>query len=362
MRAFFRRNAVPLSIGIGSRVISVALLAIFGSQSTGGWPRYTDAESAFAAWDGQWFLAIAADGYHAAPLTPIGDGGYHDFAFFPLWPLLVRVASLGVLPVELVAVLLANGLFTAATIPVYRLFQIMTGEDAAAARGVTLLAVGPAAYVWSMAYSESLFLLLAAWALITAASRLRRPWLIALAQLTRLTGSALSVAILVRCWARRGVSGLELASIAAGPVAFLAWVAWVGWLTGDPTGYLQGSPAWYQLTGASAGLASLWEGALNISPYFVVAAITTAAVGWGAVRSLSVDIELGTYAVTSVAATVLLANWVNMPRHALVAVPAYAVLGRWLPAGRAGLAIVGLAVIGQVVLVSGAIRWASFPP
>ena len=42
------------------------------------------------AWDGWYYLGIAREGYHAAPVA----GAYSDIAFAPLYPLLIRVVSL----------------------------------------------------------------------------------------------------------------------------------------------------------------------------------------------------------------------------------------------------------------------------
>ncbi|MGQ0609275.1 MAG: mannosyltransferase family protein [Chloroflexota bacterium] len=362
MGGFLQRNSTPLTIGIASRLLSVALIAVFGSQSTGGWPRLTDAASPFAAWDTQWFLSIAESGYHADPLLPIGADGYHDFAFFPAWPLLIRVASLGIIPLELTAIMLSNMLFVAAMVPTHRWLRRLTGDEPAATRGLVLLAFGPAAYVWSLGYSESLFLFLIGLAGCTMRDSIAAPAMVAVAQLTRLTGSALSVAAAARALRTHDMGWRTLAFIAAGPLAFLAWIGFVWMLTGEPTGYLQGSPNWYVLSATAAGAASLVEGLLAPSAYYIVSVVIVAAVVAGAIYSLRLDLEAGVYATLTVAATVLLANWVNMPRHALVALPAFAVLGAWLPSGRAGRLLIVLAVVGQVVLVTGAIRWASFPP
>lgn len=362
MRGFLQRHATPLAIGLASRLVSVALIATFGSQSTGGWPRLTDADSAFAAWDAQWFLSIAESGYHADPLVPIGAGGYYDFAFFPAWPLLIRAVSLGVIPLEFTAVVISNLLFVIAMVPIHGWLRQLTGHDAAATRGLALLAFGPAAYVWSLGYSESLYLLLVGLAAWTLRGRIARPMVVAVAQLTRLTGSALSAAAAARALRDRDWSWSTLAVIGAGPLAFLAWIGFVWALTGEPAAYLRGSPSWYVLSDTPAGVASLVAGLQAPSAYYIVSLIIVTVVVVGAVQSLRLDLEAGVYATLTVAATVLLANWVNMPRHALVAVPAFAVLGSRLPTGRAGRLLIALAVIGQIVLVTGAIRWASFPP
>ena len=42
------------------------------------------------SWDGWWYLGIVRDGYHAAPPRR----PYHDYAFLPLFPMLVRLLAL----------------------------------------------------------------------------------------------------------------------------------------------------------------------------------------------------------------------------------------------------------------------------
>lgn len=322
----------------------------------------TDARSPFAAWDAQWFLSIAESGYHADALVAIGGGGYYDFAFFPLWPLFIRAASLGVLPLEWTAVVAANLLWVAAMVPAHWLLRRLTPDAGAADRGLALLAFGPAAYVGSLAYSEALFVLLAAAFLLHPVNRAARPLLAVATQLTRLTGSALSLSALAGVVTRRSMTPAELATIVAGPAMLLAWIGFVWWLTGEPAGYLRGSPSWYSYSDAATGPASIVEGILAPSPYSIVSLVTVFAIAAAAVVVLRREPVAGTYAVASVLATLLLANWVNMPRHALVAIPAFAVLGEWIPAGRAGRVRLAMVAVAQVLLVTGTIRWATFPP
>jgi hypothetical protein len=362
LAALVRAAAFPVGVGIASRLFSSALIALAGAASTGRWPHLVDANSPFAAWDGQWFLRIAATGYHADAVLTSGAARYHDFAFFPIWPVAIRLSSLGVLPMELTSVLLANLLWVAAMIPALAVLRGITRDEASARRGLLLLALGPAAYVGSLAYSEPLFLLLVALALLQLRHPLKAPLLTAAAQLTRLTGSALSFAALAASvhGRRRTVSGLL--TMIAGPAAFLAWVGFIWWLTGEPLGYMRGSPDWYEQSGTEVGLLSVLHGLVVPSTYSVVS------IGWvvllmaAGIAALRTDIAAGTYACATIAATLLLASWVNMPRHALVALPAFAILGRWLPPGRVGRVLIALCAASQAVLVLGAIRWASFPP
>jgi hypothetical protein len=125
-----------------------------------------------ARWDAGWYLGIAADGYH-------WDGradGQQNIAFFPAFPLLMRVAGtfFGARPPGLAApgqiietyhpTLLYAGIFVSlvafywALLYLYRLArQDLSDEEAGAS--VVLLAAYPFALFYSAPYTEALFLL-----------------------------------------------------------------------------------------------------------------------------------------------------------------------------------------------------------
>ena len=126
-------------------------------------PQLVHDTSPFMSWDSQWYLHIAQYGYHPASIQPpVPVGGHHDFAFFPGWPLVIRIISLnGALPMHGLAVIAANLFFVLAAITAYQLFADRFNEQTAL-WGTLLLCFNPAAYVFSMAYTESLFVLLAA--------------------------------------------------------------------------------------------------------------------------------------------------------------------------------------------------------
>ncbi|OGN81557.1 MAG: hypothetical protein A2X23_13040 [Chloroflexi bacterium GWC2_73_18] len=194
------------------------------------------------SWDGWWYLAIVRDGYHAAPLT----GAYHDYAFLPLYPLLVAFLSL---PwpawVGLVAVLVSNAAFAAALVLLERLGRPYLGRRSADA--AALLAVFPFAAVFSMAYAESLFLALSLGAFL-AAERGRRGIagiLLALAALTRLQGILLVVPLAILFLRQDGWRlRASLAWLLAAPAATLGFFAYVAALTGEPRAYLEAQIAW----------------------------------------------------------------------------------------------------------------------
>ncbi|MGI8595555.1 MAG: mannosyltransferase family protein [Solirubrobacteraceae bacterium] len=103
-----------------------------------------------ARWDSHWFLTIADEGYGGEPQRA---------AFFPLYPLLVRV--LGALGSPLVAGIAVSMVATFAAL--YLLDRLATLElgPEAARRSVLLLAFFPTALFLSAVYAEALFLALA---------------------------------------------------------------------------------------------------------------------------------------------------------------------------------------------------------
>ncbi len=205
-------------------------------------------------------LHIAATGYHADPVLFSGSAHYQDFAFFPIWPIAIRLASLGFLPMELAGGILSNVLWIAAMVPALAVLRRITHDEGSARRGLLLLALGPAAYVGSLVYSEALFVLIASMALVQLGHPIRGPLLTIGAQLTRLTGSALSFAVLAASVHARRRSVQGLLTMIAGPAAFVAWIGFVWWLTGEPLGYLRGSPDWYEQSGTEVGLLSMLHG------------------------------------------------------------------------------------------------------
>ena len=115
-------------------------------------------------WDSVWFLAIA-------------DGGYDDGAreaFFPLYPLLVRIAGAPLGSALIGGALLSTALLGVALVLLHRLVAL--DHDRAVARNAVLVtALFPMSFFFSAVYSESLFLALSIGA-VYAARRERWAW------------------------------------------------------------------------------------------------------------------------------------------------------------------------------------------
>ncbi|MYR59293.1 hypothetical protein GTY54_24660, partial [Streptomyces sp. SID625] len=117
-----------------------------------------------ARWDSLWYARVAGGGYGYEVRLPNGDV-HADLAFFPLLPWLERLgATVG--PLSYADAGFAVGLL-ASLAAAWGIFAVVDHvyDRRAGICAVLLWAVLPVGIVQSMAYSESLFTALAAWAL-----------------------------------------------------------------------------------------------------------------------------------------------------------------------------------------------------
>ena len=125
----------------------------------------------WARWDTGWYLAIVVAGY---PEGPLEANAQSRFAFFPLYPLVVRLFTL-LLPERLrsaeriliVGLLLSQVFLVAALILLHKLVSAMTDREAAR-RAVLYTLLFPTGFFLFCFYTESIFLLLAVGAFYAA--------------------------------------------------------------------------------------------------------------------------------------------------------------------------------------------------
>ncbi|WP_405921638.1 hypothetical protein [Streptomyces sp. NBC_00122] len=236
------RSAAPttvLALGVFAAVRGAGVLVVtLGSWWAGRDPLRVLGQS----WDSAWYLGIAAHGYGRTLMWPATGSIQSDYAFFPLYPTLIRLVS-AVLPGGLVpaGLLVAWVCAAAAAVGVYRV-----GERVIGPRGGLLLvglwAALPHSVVLTLAYTEGLLAALAAW---TLHALLRDRWLWAaglavLAGLTRPTGLAVAAAVSATALYAVLVRGSRAPEVwVAGLLAPAGWAAYVlavGARTGDPVG------------------------------------------------------------------------------------------------------------------------------
>ncbi|MFS8477615.1 MAG: mannosyltransferase family protein [Micromonosporaceae bacterium] len=204
---------------------------------------------ALLAWDAGWFVRVASEGYPTGySYDETGALTGNGFAFFPLYPLLIRAATLPGLAPEHAAVAVAWLASAAAAVLVYLLGTSLYDRRVGHAL-LVLVCTQPMSVVLSLAYSEGLFLALVA-GMLLAAHRGAWPAAGALglsAALTRPTGVAAGIALAVAAvLALRGPDRptgrrawvpvlAALAALAGGP----AYLLWVGLRVGEPDAWLR---------------------------------------------------------------------------------------------------------------------------
>ncbi|OEU98453.1 hypothetical protein AN217_12215 [Streptomyces qinglanensis] len=240
-----RGPAAALLAYAGVRVLGLLVLALWSAE------RGASAHTLLTArWDSLWYTRVADGRYGYQVRLP--DGGVHsDLAFFPLLPALERgLSELSPLTAPDAGMLVSWLSSLAAAWALYLTGARLHGHRAGVCLAV-LWAALPVGVVQSMAYSESLFTALAAWALWSV---LRGRWvwagtLAALAGLTRPVGAAVVAAVWLAALLelrreRRRPEARRALGLLLAPVGWLGYVVWVGFRTGSVTGYLDVQGQW----------------------------------------------------------------------------------------------------------------------
>lgn len=378
-----------LAVYAASRVLATTALLIarnFQGEAIeswfGGHPRPPYGVFVSRWWDGWWYEQIWAHGYPST--LPISDGSLalpagvvdlNEWAFFPLYPMLVKaVTAVTGGTWVVVAPLVALVLGAAALLVVHRVVEVAAPRAVQARPGLPLATVAvvaffPPAVVFQTAYTESLALLLVATSLLLIVRR-RYAWaMLAVGLLGFSRAVALPMAAVVAVhlllrwrasrasgparepWPRReavlGVVLLGVSGLSGG-----IWPLIAGWVTGRATAYLDTQAAWRPARGL--GLFAGWVRVEDFSPLGV--AITVASVGLvvallvlPAGRRLGP--ELWTWSATYVAYLAAVGDLISSQiRFLLLAFPlAAALVGlvtrpRWAARTWLAVLLVGLAV------------------
>jgi hypothetical protein len=200
LRRWAIANATPLAIfavtRIGLFLLAYLSLLLLPREWGEQWRAYPDNLflDGWARWDSGWFNNIAQSGYTNVPQ----ESGQTDVAFFPLYPLLMRVVGAVVGDTYLAGMIISNVAFLLALIVLYRLVSDLHNPEIAK-RSVILLAVFPFAFHYSAVYSEALFLLAVVCAFYFGE---KRRWLLAslcaaIAGATRTVGAITVLGLLV---------------------------------------------------------------------------------------------------------------------------------------------------------------------
>jgi hypothetical protein len=187
-------------------------------------------------WDADLYVRIAQDGYHLGPGFP---------AFFPLYPLLVRIAD-AVLPGGMLisALVVANAAAFGTLAVLHRLAEHEFGPRVAQ-RAAWYLAAFPTGFFLFIGYNESLFLLLAIGALY--AGRRGHWWLAGvlggLSSATRLFGVLLVVPLAIEYLRGRRIR-LDVLGLALIPLGLVGYSIYCAVELGDPLAFSVAQDRW----------------------------------------------------------------------------------------------------------------------
>jgi hypothetical protein len=262
----------------------------------------------FFRWDSDWYAHIADQGY-IAPAAIIA-GQQRNTAFFPLYPLCVRVAKVVVGNTWIAGLLVTNLAFLAAVINLHRLVRDRLGE-ATARRAVVLLCVSPFAIFFTA--------------------------MAGLAGATRVTGCLLLVGLFVlyleQCqfrWRSIRADILYLLLGMSGPLAFCGFL-WERY--GNPfefyrAQYVSGWAKEAPITAAFAEIvaalkpAALAAGSATSLTFVQIGSIgfVIGAVLWGMLRK-KLPLSYGIWSLLMTAS--VLAKWTSAGRYLSVVFPVY---------------------------------------
>ncbi|HVW32623.1 MAG TPA: mannosyltransferase family protein [Acidimicrobiia bacterium] len=296
-------------------------------------------------WDAGWFLQVAHDGYPAHLPTAAGHAVESTLAFFPLFPLLLRLlAALTPLSDALAGIAISLAAGAVAVAAMSRIALRLTGDPDRALRAVVLFSFFPGSMVLSMSYSEGVFVALAALCLLALLEE--RWWSAglwaALATASRASALALVPACLwqaVRVVRRDRRPGPLVAPLLA-PLGTIAYFGFLWVRSGDPFIYLRAEKAWdsglgfgrpaFTMAGrfVRAPFAAPVPAVATLALLFaVVATAVLVRRGWPAVLSV--------YTVTVLVIALLTRTDGLRPRDVLTAFPLFLALAdvidhRWL--------------------------------
>ena len=281
-------------------------------------------------WDAVHYLDVATQGYQGT-----------DMAFFPLYPLLIRIVGSLAGNHLIAGLLISNASFFFGLLFLYKLLE-HEYDRAVARRAIFYVSIFPTSVYFTAVYTESLFFMLTVASFYYMRSR---HWWIAgilgfLAALTRVEGVLLIVPFLIE-WASqdRPIRLRDIGDLAAAALIPLGLAVYMGYLwvlRADPLYFSHVqihwnrhlAPPWVSLANAfgkiahAAGPQVVANQSLEVA--FTLLMIAVLLGGWHSLRPSYIA-----YMALSILVPMSTSNLMSMPRFALVLFPMFAILARW---------------------------------
>ncbi len=282
--------------------------------------------------DAWWYRSIARNGYDRRPFAP----GVSNWAFFPLYPLTVRILAVsGDYAID--GMLVSHAALLGALLLLGPLTLACGGTEDDAGRAVFYVAFFPTSYFLSLPLPESLFLFLTVGAFLAA--QRDRWWLAglagALAAATR-PGGGLLLPALALLAIERGVWRRAFAWLLLIPLGAGAFMLHLYRLSGNAFAFAgvqqswgrQATPFWTPLVAFLRRPSAIGEPWNLIGMNFLAALLIAGAACWWLARR---EWSLGAYALLSLLLPLSAGSLQSMSRYAAVVFPlfiALAIVGR----------------------------------
>lgn len=308
----------------------------------------------WAVWDSVDYIDIAQHGY----FVPIDRTRMADYAFFPLYPLLIRIFDLAVGNAALAGFLISNACLLIACFYLYRTVAL-DGDEKTATRSIKYLFLFPTAFILSGILTESLFLALSV-ACLYYAKKSNWPLAGALGFLTALSrpyGVVILLPVLYEYLKSKDFRAEKLGADALYmlliPAGISVYSAYCYYLTGDPLAFAHVQSAWGGVL--SDPLTQLWRrftspGTIEV---FFEGCFTLAALAIMALSYKKVGFSLWLYGLLLILIPLSTPSsaW-SMARYIVVAFPLFIVFAKLGENKRFDLAASIAMVLLQVVLMA----------
>jgi len=201
----------------------------------------------FFRWDSGWYLSIVQNGYSYVP------GQQSSVAFFPLYPLLVKVFSFALVDARITGIMLSNVALLFAIICLFKIIQLDYENIKIPQNSVVFALIFPTSFFLSIFYSESLFLLLSVACFYHAR---KRRWLVSsmlgyFTALTRTLGVLISIPILIEYLAPTSLRDIKFHRIKKDafyllfiPVGLLTYMSYLYIVFQEPLAFLKAQSVW----------------------------------------------------------------------------------------------------------------------
>jgi hypothetical protein len=281
-------------------------------------------------WDAVHYLDIATQGYQGT-----------DMAFFPLFPLLIRIVGRLVGNHLIAGILISNASFFFGLLFLYKLLE-HEYDRPVARRAIFYISIFPSAFFFSAVYTESLFFML------TVASfyymRAHRWWLAGIigffAAMTRVEGVLLAVPFLIEWYAQyKPKLATGFRALLAGaliPLGLMVYMTYLWVLRADPLYFSHVqvnwnrhfAPPWVSIINAFEKIAHATQGQTVANQVFEITftalMLGVLVGGWRRLRPSYIA-----YMALSILIPMSTSSLMSMPRFALVLFPMFAILARW---------------------------------